>query len=325
MKLGPRPRSEQVMRRTAIDQWHPVAPWIRPVRRSGRREELAHHSIASQVLSSPRPPHRPPHAHDPILNSAIAEVPHKRVVLVLVELLDAAYGKGKHDSSIWRRAMENAQKERDFSDSTASRMALSGLRIALESVGAEEYERGQTGWPSGFAHGVQAYEPAVPTLPSIGYRAEVAADVPGGLRLRVSNGKLSLFHARSLLIAIHCSDSKSPANYVGIARSLRGRRLSHSPKRAAELLDWFVPLVGVCDFSMAEHQGYANVMQDVFSRIGKPRRGARESSRRRSSAAALQLRASLFLSPPSLELFRQRHLPISGDKYGRRVEEQRTH
>ncbi len=167
--------------------------------------------------------------------------------------------------------------------------------------------------------------------------AEVAADVPGGLRLRVSNGKLSLFHARSLLIAIHCSDSKSPARYVGIARSLRGRRLSRSPKRAAELSDWFVPPVRSCAFSMAEHQGYANVMQDAFSRIGGPRRGALGSSRSRSSAAAsaldlvLQLRASLFLSPPcfaahpwTLELFRQCHLLISGDKYGRRVEEQRT-
>ncbi|RDX40922.1 hypothetical protein OH76DRAFT_1489905 [Lentinus brumalis] len=78
-----------------------------------------------------------PHAHDSTLNIVIAELPDKRVMLVLVEDPCFTFTRIRRDSSIRRGAMPGAQRGRDSSDSMESRIALSELLNVLESIGAQ--------------------------------------------------------------------------------------------------------------------------------------------------------------------------------------------
>lgn len=81
---------------------------------------------------------------DSTLNSVIAELPDK--CIVLVEDIDAAFHKGiKRDivdpekqNQEGAEGQGQAQQEKDSSDSVASRITLSGLLNALDGIGAQE-------------------------------------------------------------------------------------------------------------------------------------------------------------------------------------------
>ncbi|KAI0694551.1 P-loop containing nucleoside triphosphate hydrolase protein [Cerioporus squamosus] len=231
---------------------------------------------------------------DSTLNSVIAELPDK--CIVLVEDIDAAFHKGiKRDIVDPEKQNQDgpdkqgqAPQEKDSSDSVASRITLSGLLNALDGIGAQE---GRILFAT--TNDYKALDPALCRpgrldlhvefklaskyqcrelfrrfyLPSSGDKDETA-DEKHADEKDSGYGSLSGSAASSSTpdpspppstppsppSTSSLSESESSATYVGIAHSSRGPRLS--PKKAAELADRFATLVPNRAFSMATLQGY---------------------------------------------------------------------
>ena len=222
---------------------------------------------------------------DSTLNSVIAELPDK--CIVLVEDIDAAFHKGiKRDivdpekqNQEGQEGQGQTQQEKDNSDSITSRITLSGLLNALDGIGAQE---GRILFAT--TNDYKALDPALCRpgrldlhvefklaskyqcrelfrrfyLPSSGDKDEVDNEKASTDEKDSGYGSPSGSDASASTPASSSSpsssDYESSAAFVGIAHSCRGPRLS--PKKAAELADRFAELVPNRAFSMATLQGY---------------------------------------------------------------------
>ncbi|RPD59009.1 P-loop containing nucleoside triphosphate hydrolase protein [Lentinus tigrinus ALCF2SS1-7] len=231
---------------------------------------------------------------DSTLNSVIAELPDK--CIVLVEDIDAAFHKGikrdivdpekQHQEG--PESQVQTQQDKDSSDSVTSRITLSGLLNALDGIGAQE---GRILFAT--TNDYKALDPALCRpgrldlhvefklaskyqcrelfrrfyLPSGGNKDEKDEEKEqtgekdsgysspsGSVSSSATPATSPSPSAPSSSPSTSSSDSESSATYVGITHSSRGPKLS--PKKAAELADRFAALVPNRAFSMATLQGY---------------------------------------------------------------------